>query len=129
MGLNPVLYSEQLLDHFRHPRNAGTLDAPATVVDVENPACGDMLRLSAEVRDGVLARVRFQVKGCTAAIAAGSALAVWLEGKSLAEVRGIDAKALGALIEKELGGLPAASKHVAVLAADGVAALLKRVAA
>lgn len=121
-----TLYSERLLDHFRNPRNAGVLTPPALVIDVENPACGDMLRLSVEFNDGVVTRAAFQVKGCTASIAAGSALTGWLAGKSADELRSHAPSAIRDAIEAELGGLPTASKHAAVLASDGVAALLRK---
>jgi nitrogen fixation NifU-like protein len=113
-------HSQKLLDHFQHPRNAGRLPPPATTVDVENPACGDMLRLSARIEQGRVAEVRYQVRGCTASIAAGSALTEWMSGKTLAELAGITP----AVIEDALDGLEPASKHAAVLCADGVKRLL-----
>ena len=123
------MYSEQLLDHFRNPRNAGTLAPPAVVVEVSNPACGDILRLSAEVENGVVARSAFQVRGCTASIAAGSALTVWLAGKSMTALIGMRSSEIADAVAAMLDGLPAASKHAAALCADGVAALLKTVEA
>lgn len=120
------MYSKRLLDHFRNPRHAGLLSGPAVVVDVENPACGDWLRLSALVENGVIRQAAFQVRGCTASIACGSALAEWLQGKRVDEVRGGGREAVRAAIEAALGALPAASRHAAELCADGVEALLQR---
>ena len=51
------MHSERLLDHFQNPRNAGELAPPAVKVDVTNPACGDMLRLSARFEKGRVAGV------------------------------------------------------------------------
>lgn len=117
------MYSERLLDHFQRPRNAGELDGPAvTVVEVTNPACGDILRLSARFAEGRVAEVRYKTRGCTASIAAGSALTEWMEGKSKAELGGLTA----AVVEDAVGGLAAESKHAAVLCVDGVRALLRR---
>jgi NifU-like protein involved in Fe-S cluster formation len=65
--------------------------------------------------------VRYKVRGCTASIAAGSALTEWIAGKTRAELAAFDA----ALIDDAVGGLPAASKHAAVLCADGVKKLLE----
>lgn len=113
-------HSEQLLDHFQNPRNSGHLAPPALSVDVENPACGDLLRLSARFEDERVAEVRYQVRGCTASIAAGSALTEWMLGKSRQELAAIHP----AVIEQALGGLAPASKHVAVLCVDGVKRLL-----
>jgi len=114
------MYSEQVLDHFQHPRNAGDLPAPAYSVQVENPACGDILRLSARFENGRVAEARYKVRGCTASIAAGSALTEWLGGRSRADL----AAFVPEVIDQELGGVPAASQHVTVLCADAVKALL-----
>jgi nitrogen fixation protein NifU and related proteins len=114
------MHSERLLDHFQNPRNAGELGPPAIAVDVTNPACGDMLRLSARFANGRVADARFLTRGCTAAIAAGSALTEWMAGKSCEEL----AKLSAADIETAVGGLDPASKHAAVLCIDGVRQLL-----
>ena len=113
------MFSETLLDHFRNPRRIGSLDPPAITVRVENPVCGDILTLSAEVGDGVVREVRFKVRGCTASIAAGSVLTDLISGASAADLRKIDA----GKVEAALGGLPNESKHVARLASDAARAL------
>jgi nitrogen fixation protein NifU and related proteins len=115
------VYSARLLDHFRNPRNVGQLDPPAVIADVSNPACGDMLRLSARFDQGRVAEVRYQTRGCTASIAAGSALTEWMAGKSREELHAFTPS----LIEELVGGLEPASKHAAVLCADAVKRLLK----
>jgi len=114
------MHSDRLLDHFRNPRNAGELPPPAKKVDVSNPACGDMLRLSARFENDRVAEARFQTRGCTAAIAASSALAEWMTGKSRAELAALTPS----VIEEALGGLEPASKHAAVLCVDGMKRLL-----
>jgi len=115
------VHSETLLEHFRNPRNVGQLEPPAIVVDVSNPACGDMLRLSARFADGRVAEARYQVRGCTASIAAGSALTEWMMGKSRAE----PTKLTPDVIELALGGLEPASKHAAALCVDGAKAIAR----
>ena len=102
----------------------GELDQPATTVEVSNPACGDILRLSARFSGGSVEAVRYKVRGCTASIAAGSALTQWMAGKTRAEL----AKLTTAVIEREVGGLIPESKHAAVLCVDGVKALLRNTA-
>jgi nitrogen fixation NifU-like protein len=119
------MYPERLLDHFQNPRNVGELPAPAVTVEVSNPACGDILRLSARFVDGRIAEANYKVRGCTASIAAGSALTEWLAGKTRDELTQFTA----ALIDDAVGGLPPASKHAAVLCADGVKALRRAVTA
>jgi nitrogen fixation NifU-like protein len=115
------MYSERVLNHFRHPRNAGEMGPPAVTVEVSNPACGDILRLSCRFEDGVVAEVRYKARGCTASIAAGSAATEWMKGKSAAEL----ATLTPAVLEHLLGGLAGASRHAAVLCVDGVQALLR----
>lgn len=124
-----AMYSDQLLDHFRNPRHAGVLDPPAVVIDAENPACGDWLRLSAIVENGTIVRAAFQVKGCTASIACGSALAQWLHGRSLAELRAGGRDTVRSAVQELVGELPPASRHAAELCADGVEILLKALSA
>ena len=113
------MHSDLLLEHFRNPRNVGQLPPPAITVDVTNPACGDLLRLSARFEDGRIVEARFQVRGCTASIAAGSALSEWMLGKTRAQLLGLTAET----IELALGGLEPASKHAAVLCVDGAKAI------
>jgi nitrogen fixation NifU-like protein len=115
------MYSQALLEHFQNPRNVGELPPPAVTVDVSNPACGDILRLSVRFEDGIARDVRYKVRGCTASIAAGSALTEWIAGKTRAELAGF----LPAAIDEAVGGLPAESKHAAALCADGIKALLR----
>ena len=114
------MHSGLLLDHFQNPRNAGVLPPPAVQVTVENPACGDILQLSAIVSEGVVSEVRFKVRGCTAAIAAGSALTELMLGKNIEELVRITRDD----VESAVGGLIPESKHAAVLAVDGVRRLV-----
>src|SRR5580692_4387560 len=114
------MYPQRLLDHFQNPRNVGELAPPAVTIEASNPACGDILRLAALFENGVAAEVRYKVRGCTASIAAGSALTEWLTGKSPAQIAAFKP----AMVDEAVGGLPAESKHAAVLCADAVKALL-----
>ena len=116
------MYPERLIEHFQNPRNVGELPEPAVTVEVSNPACGDVLRLSARLDGEKVAEVRYKVRGCTASIAAGSALTEWLSGKTRGEL----GMFRPAIVDDAVGGLPAESKHAAALCADGVKALLKR---
>lgn len=112
---------EKLLEHFSNPRNVGDLAAPAITVDVENPACGDMLRLSVRFDGDRAVETRYRVRGCSASIAAGSALTELISGKTASELSNLRAVD----IESEIGELQAASKHAAALCLDAVKALLK----
>lgn len=119
------LYSERLLAHFQSSSHAGELPPPALTVDVENPVCGDQLRLTVLIEDGRFVQVRFLAKGCTASVAAGNALSVWLSGKRREDVAGLTSAEIGQAIEDELDGLPPASRHAAALCATAVKRILE----
>ena len=123
MGLAHIIhlmFSDAVLAHFRNPHNAGELSDASSIVEVTNPVCGDVLRLSVRVDNGIISAARFKTQGCVAAIASSSILTDMLTGKSLVEARGITAKQ----ISDALGGLPPATFHAAHLCADGVEAIL-----
>jgi len=115
------MYSERLLDHFQNPRHVGELTPPAVTVEVSNPVCGDILRLSVRFEQGRAAEVRYKTRGCTASIAAGSALTEWLSGKTPLEMGALRS----ADIEDAVGGLGPESRHAAALCVDAVRAVLK----
>jgi nitrogen fixation NifU-like protein len=58
------MYSAEVLDHFEHPRNAGTIADADASVRIENPACGDILELTIKIADGGIEEIRFRAKGC-----------------------------------------------------------------
>lgn len=113
------MYSQALLDHFRNPRNAGELPPPAVSVRVSNPACGDILHLSARIVDGVVREARYKVRGCTASIASGSWFTEWMTGRRLEEVARFDAAELAAALE-----LAPESRHAAALCSDAAGSLV-----
>ena len=117
------MYSPQLLDHFQNPRNAGEITDPDASVQLENPACGDILKLTLRVTDGRITEIRFLAKGCVPAMACGSLLTELVQGKTLKEVRKLRREEL----VQAIGGLPAASSHASHLAIDALAAALKEV--
>ena len=81
------MYGEQLLDHFQNPRNAGEIADADLVAEIENPVCGDVLRLTLKTGARVITQeAKFKAKGCVAAIACGSALTELVTGKSFEEV-------------------------------------------
>jgi nitrogen fixation protein NifU and related proteins len=118
------MFSPQLLDHFEHPRNAGDLADADAQVQLENPACGDVLRLSAKALDGRIADIRFRAKGCVASIACASAATVLAKGRTLAEALAITRDR----VINEVGGVPDASHHAAQLAVDALRSLLQKLA-
>jgi len=116
------VHSEQVMDHFKSPRNAGELADATAQVEVTNPVCGDVLRLAARIENGVVAAVRFKASGCVPAIACGSLLTELVQGRRVEDLGEIT----DAGITEALGGLPPASRHAAQLAVDALRALLKQ---
>ena|SRR5581483_10362398 len=116
------MYSEALLDYFQNPRNPGDLADPDASAQMENPVCGDVLRLTLKVDDGRIAEIRFKAKGCVPAIACGSAITTLARGKTVAEALKVRPEQLVEL----LGGLPEASAHASVLAVETLSAALKK---
>ena len=114
-------YSSKLLDHFRHPRNVGVLEVTNGGAAATNPQCGDTTQLGLLVRDGVIAEVRWQTRGCSASIAASSAASELARGRSLASAEAIDRQA----VSDALGGLSPAQAHSAALAVDVLRAAIK----
>jgi nitrogen fixation NifU-like protein len=119
------MYSPQVLDHFQNPRNGGEVANPSASVQMENPACGDILKLSLRIEAGRILEVRFLAKGCVPAMACASLLTEMVKGRTLAEARELSRDQL----VQTIGGLPQASGHAAQLAMDALAATLKNLAA
>ncbi len=114
------MYSAQLLDHFEHPRNVGEIAGADAAAEIENPACGDVLRVTLKIKADQIADIRFKAKGCVSAIACASALTELVRGKKLEEARSLSRDRLS----EAVGGLPQASTHAAQLALDALSAAL-----
>jgi nitrogen fixation NifU-like protein len=115
------MYSPQVLDHFEHPRNAGEVANPDASVQIENPACGDVLKLTLKVTDGRIDEIRFLAQGCVSAVACASLLTELLQGKTIAEARQLRREEL----VRSIGSLPEASLHASHLAMDALTAAIK----
>lgn len=119
-----MAYSEKLLDHFKNPKNVGTLDKSSNQVGtglVGAPECGDVMRLQIQVDDnGQIEDAKFKTFGCGSAIASSSLATEWLKGKSLDEALTID----NMEIVEELA-LPPVKIHCSVLAEDAIKAAIK----
>jgi len=117
------MYSPQLLDHFRNPRNPGDIADPDALAEIENPACGDILRLTLKASAGQIVQAQFKAKGCVAAIGCGSALTELITGKTFTEAQTLRRDD----VITAVGGLPQASTHAAQLALDALTLALSRV--
>lgn len=115
-----MAYSEKVIEHFKNPRNVGTLDKEAENVGtglVGAPECGDVMRLQIQVNDetGIIEDAKFKTFGCGSAIASSSLATEWLKGKTVDEALEID----NMEIVEELA-LPPVKIHCSVLAEDAI---------
>jgi nitrogen fixation protein NifU and related proteins len=116
------MYSPTLLDYFENPRNAGVVAAPDASVQLENPACGDILELTMKIAGGRIAEIRFRAKGCVPAMACASLITQLAQGKTTEEAGQLRREDL----VEAIGGLPEASGHASHLAIDALQAALKK---
>ncbi len=116
------MYSAQLLDHFQNPRNVGDVAGADASVEIENPVCGDVIRLSLKIHDGRISKICFKAKGCVPSMACGSALTELALGKTVVEARDLKRETL----VNAVGGLPIASTHAAQLALDALSAAVAK---
>ncbi len=117
-----MAYSNKVLEHFKNPRNVGTLNKKEKNVGtglVGAPECGDVMRLQIEVDDAtqVIKDAKFKTFGCGSAIASSSLATEWLKGKSIDEALNID----NMDIVEELA-LPPVKIHCSVLAEAAIKA-------
>ncbi len=81
-------YRENILDHYRNPRNKGQLEKPTHTHEEDNPLCGDVIRIDLHVNDqDVIDEVRFDGHGCAISQASASMLTEMIEGKTLQEAK------------------------------------------
>ena len=103
MGEWDELYRENILDHYKHPRNRGTLEKPDITYDDANPLCGDQLRIDIKVEDGKIAQIRHSGHGCSISQAAASMLCERMEGRPLEEVKQLTREDVLEMLGIELG--------------------------
>lgn len=115
-GADPQVYGPLVIEHATNPRNVGTLEAASGVGSAGNPVVGNTVRISVRVDDGQVVAARFRAFGCSATIAAASIATELAVGRSAAQARLLDARA----IERALGGLPAEKRHCATVAAGAL---------
>jgi nitrogen fixation protein NifU and related proteins len=81
-----ALYQEMILDHYRRPRNKGTLENPDARIEMKNPLCGDEIELQVAF-DGTNVRdLKFSGRGCSISQASASMMTQLVKGKSAAEI-------------------------------------------
>jgi nitrogen fixation NifU-like protein len=109
-------YSEKVKEHFRNPRNVGTIKDADAVGRVGNPVCGDVMEIQLKIEDNIIKDIKFQTFGCASAIATSSMITEMAKGKTLDEALEITRND----VADELDGLPPIKMHCSNLAADAL---------
>ena len=110
------LYSAKVLEHFRKPKNAGTIEDANGVGEIGDPGCGDFLRVYIKVENDVVRDVKYEIRGCPAAIACASAMTELAIGKNLDDAMMLSDDD----IVEALDGLPEFKIHCSALGAAGL---------
>ncbi len=116
-----MIYSKTVMEHFRNPRNVGTIENADGVGEVGNPICGDMMTIYLKIKDDRIEDIKFQTFGCGSAIAVSSMLTELTGGKSIEEAKKITNKD----VAKALEGLPKNKMHCSNLGADALQLAIK----
>lgn len=110
------MYSEKVMDHFSNPRNVGEVSEPNAVGQVGNPKCGDIMKMTMKIEDGVIQDVKFKTFGCGAAVATSSMATELVKGKTVEEAL----KLTNSAVAEALDGLPPQKLHCSVLAEEAI---------
>lgn len=116
-----MLYSEKVMDHFRNPRNIGSIENADGIGEVGNAKCGDIMRMYLKIDNNIITDVKFMTFGCGSAIATSSMATELIKGQPVEKALELTNKA----VVEALDGLPAYKLHCSVLAEEAVKAAIK----
>lgn len=79
------LYRSVIMDHYKNPRNKGSLDNGSVTVDMNNPTCGDRIHLTLQVEEGIVKDAKFDGEGCSISMSSASMMTQTIKGKKVEE--------------------------------------------
>jgi nitrogen fixation NifU-like protein len=115
------LYSEKVMDHFKNPRNLGSIENADGIGEVGNAKCGDIMKIYLKIDNEIITDVKFETFGCASAIASSSMATELIKGKPVSEALELTNKA----VAEALDGLPAHKMHCSVLAEEAISDAIK----
>jgi nitrogen fixation NifU-like protein len=115
------LYSEKVMDHFKNPRNLGSIENAEGIGEVGNAKCGDIMKIYLKIDNEIITDVKFETFGCASAIASSSMATELIKGKPVSEALELTNKA----VAEALDGLPAHKMHCSVLAEEAISDAIK----
>ncbi|QHW30662.1 SUF system NifU family Fe-S cluster assembly protein [Paenibacillus rhizovicinus] len=86
------LYRRVIMDHYKNPRNRGTLDEDSLTINLNNPTCGDRITLQLQVEDGVVKQAKFTGEGCSISMSSASMMTEAVQGKTTEEAMALATK-------------------------------------
>ncbi|MCK1994322.1 Fe-S cluster assembly sulfur transfer protein SufU [Peribacillus muralis] len=78
-----TLYRQVIMDHYKKPRNKGMLEDGSMTIDMNNPTCGDRIRLTMKIEDGIVRDVKFDGDGCSISMSSASMMTQAIKGKDV----------------------------------------------
>ncbi len=111
-----ALYSEKVMDHFKNPRNLGSIENADGIGEVGNAKCGDIMKIYLKIDNEIITDVKFETFGCASAVASSSMATELIKGKPVSEALELTNKA----VAEALDGLPAHKMHCSVLAEEAI---------
>jgi len=79
------LYRSVIMDHYKNPRNKGSIENDAVTIDMNNPTCGDRIHLTLKVTDGIVEDAKFDGEGCSISMSSASMMTQLIKGKKVEE--------------------------------------------
>ena len=114
--MDPILYSEQIREHYTNPRNAGSIADPSGKAIVKSPVDSDTVLITLRIENDVIQDVRFKCMGCAVAIACSSVATEMVRGKRVQQAYEITKQA----VADALGGIPEYKMHCSNLAPEAI---------
>ena len=116
------MYSEKLIEHFKHPHNVGVMEDADIIGEAGSPQCGDTTTVYLKLDGNVISDITFQTYGCAAAIASSSVLTDMVKGMTVEDAL----KVTKSDIVDALGGMPSEKVHCSLLAEDALKEALRQ---